>query len=154
MSDASTLIQKHLDAEARHDATEAASYYHPDGEYYQASLGVRFVSRAGVAAQYAASYASIPDLEATIEEETAGKSSIVHRGRIHGTVSGSFLGVPATGGHVDMPFLAIYDILDGQILRETVHFDLAQFCDQAGIPLDQARAAAKTMRSALEGVAA
>lgn len=151
MSEANkALVQKHLDAEARHDATEAASYYHPDGEYIQASLGVRFVSRAGVQAQYAASYANIPDLEAVIDEETAGPSSLVHRGRIKGTVNGNFLGVPA-GGRVDMPFLAIYDIIDGQIFRETVHFDLEQFCEQAGADITAVRSAAQAMSRAMAG---
>jgi predicted ester cyclase len=149
MSEANKLlVQKHLDAEARHDAAEAASYYHPEGEYIQASLGIRFASRASVQAQYAASYANIPDLEATIEEETAGPSSLVHRGRIKGTVTGSFLGVPA-GGRVDMPFLAIYDIVDGQIFRETVHFDLEQFCEQAGADVTAVRAAAQAMSRAM-----
>jgi ketosteroid isomerase-like protein len=153
MSEANrALVQKHLDAEARHDAREAASYYHPDGEYFQASLGVRFSTRAGVQAQYAASYASIPDLEATIEEETAGPSSLVHRGRIRGTVQ-NFLGLPA-GGHVDMPFLAVYDIVDGQILRETVHFDLDQFCEQSGADITAVRAAAQAVVRAMAGAGA
>jgi ketosteroid isomerase-like protein len=146
------LVQKHLDAEARHDATEAASCYHPDGEYFQASLGLRFSTRAGVQAQYAASYASIPDLEATVEEETQGPSSLVHRGRIRGTVQ-NFLGLPA-GGHVDMPFLAIYDIANGQILRETVHFDLELFCEQSGADIAAVRSAATAIARAMASAAA
>ena len=153
MSEANrTLVQKHLDAEARYDAVEAASYYHPDGEYIQASLGVRFSSRGNVAVQYAATFASIPDLEATVEEETEGPSSVVHRGRIRGTVQ-NVLGVPA-GGRVDMPFLAIYDIVDGQIFRETVHFDVDQFCEQAGADVTAVRAAAQAMTRAMAGAGA
>jgi len=142
-TDPRTLVADHIAAERDHDAVAAASYYTVDGYYEIVPLGLRFDGRDAVAAQYAASYAAMPDLEAPVEREVvdAGGGWLVHQGRLVATVTGSFAGQPPTGRRIDLPFVAFYEIHDGKIAGETVHFDLAGFCHQAGLDVTKVRAA-------------
>ena len=143
------LIQNHLDAEAELDAQKAASFYTRDGEYFLAPLGLHFKGRDAVAMQYGNSYVSFPDLETTVEGERIGTSSYAHWGMLKGTLTGTFAGFPATGKSMNVYLIALYDIVDGQIARETVHFDLEEFCSQLGLDVDAVRGAARSTSAAL-----
>jgi hypothetical protein len=63
-------------------------------------------------------------------------------------VRGSWLGQPATGRTIDLPFVAIIEVRDGRMAGATVHYDLATLCDQAGFSLDAVRTVATTLREA------
>ena len=143
------LIQKHLDAEARHDSQSAASYYSADSQYFLAPLGLLFKGRDAVAAQYGNSYVSFPDLETTVDGDAAGPSSYTHWGRLRGTMNGQFMGLPPTGKKMDTRLVALYDIVDDQIVRETVHFDLEEFCSQLGLDVQTVRDRAKATSAAM-----
>lgn len=143
-----TVVEQHLAAEARHDSAAAAATYHADSYYAHVPLGLRFLGRDAVAAQYAASFAALPDSVAAFEGEVIEGDRLVHWGRFRGTVQGSWLGQPATGRTIDLPFVAIIELRDGRMLGETVHYDLATLCDQAGFSLAAVRAAAATLREA------
>lgn len=148
------FVQRHLDAEAEFDAPKAADFYTPDGEYFLASLGLHFKGRDAVATQYASSYVSFPDLETTIEGEESSASSYMHWGKLRGTLSGNFAGFPPTGKKMDLSYIAIYDIVDGKIARETVHFDLETFCAQLGLDAEAVRGVARSMSAAMAGAPA
>ncbi len=143
-----TVVEQHLAAEARHDAAAAAATYHADSYYEHVPLGFRFVGREAVAAQYAASFAALPDSTVAFEGEALEGDRLVHWGRFRGTVRGSWLGQPATGRAIDLPFVAIIELRDGRMVGETLHYDLATLCDQAGFSLEAVRAAAATLRNA------
>jgi steroid delta-isomerase-like uncharacterized protein len=135
------LVADHIAAEDRHDPVAAASYYTEDGYYRIVPFGLRFDGRDAVAAQYGASYAAMPDIEAPADREVVGDDHLVHEGRIVATLTGSFAGQPATGRRIEVPFVAIYEIRDEKIAGETIHFDLAEFCAQGGLDLAAVRAA-------------
>ncbi len=149
-----SIVEQHLAAEARHDAAGAAATYHADAYYEHVPLGLTFRGRDAVAAQYAASFAAVPDSVTTYEGEIFDGHRLVHWGRLSGTVRGSWLGQPATGRAIDLPFVAIIEVRDGRMAGETVHYDLATLCDQAGFSLDAVRAVAATLREATPAHAA
>lgn len=141
------VLREHLEAEARHDASAAASTYVEDSFYENAALGLRFAGKAMVEFQYAASYGFIPDLEATVDFESVLDDAVVQVGRITGTPSDEFLGVPATGERIDLPYTAIISFEGGRMKGEHVYYDLEEFCSQAGLEVGLVREAAAKMRA-------
>ena len=67
---------------------------------------------------------------------------LVTWGHLTGTSGGDWLGVPPTGGSFRVPFTNVTTFRDGRMEGETIYFDLATLCEQAGIPLAAIRAAA------------
>ncbi|MGH7788730.1 MAG: ester cyclase [Candidatus Binatia bacterium] len=148
------LVAAHMDAEARHDAVAAASYYVDDGYYEVTALGLRFDGRAAVAMQYAASDAAMPDSRVTMDGEVIDGDRLVHWGTFHGSVTGALLGQNPTGRTVALPFIAIIEFAGGRLRGERLYYDLATLCDQAGIKLGAVREAAGAMQAALASSAA
>jgi steroid delta-isomerase-like uncharacterized protein len=143
------VAERHLAAEARHDADAAAATYGEDCFYENTAFGTRFRGRQGVALQYAANFAAIPDSEAVIEGEAYGENVIVHWGTFRGTVTGDFMGLPPTGRRIALPFAGVLFFKDGLMQGERIFFDLATLCEQAGYRLEQAQASIKALRAQL-----
>lgn len=143
------IAERHLAAEARHDAEAAAATYGEDSFYENTGFGIRFRGRSGVALQYAASFAAIPDSEAVIEGEAYGDDVIVHWGTFRGTIKGEFMGLPPTGRRIDLPFAGVLFFKDGLMQGERIFFDLATLCEQAGYRLEDAQASLRALRAQL-----
>jgi steroid delta-isomerase-like uncharacterized protein len=147
------VAERHVAAENRGDVDGAVATYHPDCFYENAPLGVRFVGKDAVAAQYAGLFGALTSAELTLDGEAYGTDTLVHWGTFRGTVSGSFLGLPPTGRTVAFPFVAVLHFKDGLMEGERLFFDLATFCEQAGLSLPALRAAAQTLRDSLSDAA-
>jgi hypothetical protein len=59
------------------------------------------------------------------------------------------MGVPPSGRSFAVPFANVTPFRDGLMAGESIYFDLATFCQQAALPLDEVRAAAKERAEAL-----
>jgi hypothetical protein len=143
------VLARHLAAEARHDPQAAAATYHDESWYENASLGLRFEGRDGVALQYATSWSFIPDMAARYDYEVDLGDTIVQCGRITGTAGTDIAGVPARGGPVDFAFTAIISFRDGLMEGERVYYDLDDFCAQIGADVAAVRTAAANLQAAL-----
>jgi hypothetical protein len=53
------------------------------------------------------------------------------------------MGVPPGGGSFVVPFANVTPFKDGRMWGESIYFDLATLCEQAGLALDEVRAAAR-----------
>jgi ketosteroid isomerase-like protein len=62
---------------------------------------------------------------------------------LSGTSGGEWLGLAATGGHFAVRFTNVATFRDGRMAGESLYFDLATLCEQAGFTVDAVRAAAK-----------
>jgi steroid delta-isomerase-like uncharacterized protein len=74
-----------------------------------------------------------PDARIEIDEMLADGDRVIIRNRLVGTNSGPFMGMPATGKHVDVEGIDIVRIVDG---RQTEHwglFDAAAMLQQMGV---------------------
>ena len=143
-------LARHLTAEAAHDPAASAATYVDDCYYESAPLGIRFTGRAAIEAQYAGGMLAMPDSVATVEGHVADGPLVAHWGTFRATMTGPFLGLAPTGRAITLPFAAVFEFEGDRMKGERVYFDLATLCDQAGLPIDQVRAAAATLRQALE----
>ncbi len=73
-----------------------------------------------------------------------GDEVIVVWGALRGTSGGDWLGISPSGGSFVVPFGNVAPFKDGLVAGESIYFDLATLCEQAGINIDEIRAAAKT----------
>ena len=142
------IVHQHLAAEARHDAAAAAATYVPGGYYHHVPLGLRLEGRDSVARGYASSFAAFPDSEVVNDGEAVEGNSYVHWGRFRGTVAGSWLGLPPTNRHLDLPFAAVIEVRNGRMIGETLYYDLDTLCAQSGHTIEAVRAAAEGIRRA------
>lgn len=136
---------RHVAAENRQDLDAAVATYHEECYYENVALGIRFEGKQGVALQYAATFNTFPDFEGRIEGRAFGRDLLVEWGRFSGTAKGEFMGLQPTGKRVEVPFCAVITFRDGLMEGEKVFFDLATLCDQAGVSIEEVRAAAKLL---------
>ena len=104
-------------------AVETYSYIaHGQGEFRDESF-VGFVNAVRTA---------IPDLNNTFEEQVAEGDTVVTRGTTRGTHQGAFGDIAASGNSIEVPWVMITKIKDGQIAAEWEIFDTLTFMTQLG----------------------
>ena len=143
------VAARHVAAEDKADVAGAIATYHADCFYETPALGTRFVGRDQVTLQYTALFGALPDGIVTYDGEAYGKDVLVHWGTFRGTLTGEFLGQPATGRKVEFPVIAMLFFKEGLMEGERVFYDLATLCEQAGLSLSAVRDAARGMQAAL-----
>ncbi len=137
------LFQAHRDAEARRDYDAILDTFAPECYLATAALGTRSVGREATRSAYLAYFTAFPDLAPEDEGFAFGDDALVSWGRLRGTSGGDWLGVPPSGGRFDVPFTNVTTFIGDRMEGETIYFDLATLCEQARIPLDRIRAAAR-----------
>ena len=135
------LQDAHVAAEANKDIVGASDGYLEDCYYQNIPLGFRIQGRDGVAAYYERSWKALPDGEVTVEGEAFGEDVAVHWGTFRSTFRGTLLGPGAAERRLEFPVVSVMTFRDGKIRSESLMFDLATLCDQAGVTVDGARQA-------------
>jgi steroid delta-isomerase-like uncharacterized protein len=137
------LFEAHREAEAARDIDGILRTFVDDCFLETQALGLRSEGRDAVRAAYQQQYfVAFPDLAPKDEGIAFGDDVVAVWGRLRGTSRGDWLGVPPGGGGFDVPFANIVPFRDGLMAGETLYFDLATLCAQAGIPLEDIRQAA------------
>jgi predicted ester cyclase len=141
------LFEAHREAEANRDIDAILETFTPGCFLETVALGIRSEGKDAVRAAYEAQFFSaFPDLAPDDEGIAFGDDEIVVWGTLRGTSRGDWLGVPPGGGSFAVPFTNLVPFQDGLMAGERVYFDLATLCEQAGIPLEDIRAAAAARR--------
>ena len=143
------LFQQHRDAEAARDLDAILATFVEDCFLETVALGLRSEGRAAARAAYEGYFTAFPDLEPDDKEIAVGDDVIVAWGTLQGTSGGDWLGVPPSGRSFAVPFVNVAPFRDGLMAGESIYFDLATLCEQAGLPLDEVRAAAKARAAEL-----
>ena len=141
------VLNRHLAAEAVHDAEASAATYLEDGYYDLVPLGIRFEGRDMVAFQYASSHEIIRNSKAVYDWDLVRENTIIQCGRLTGDVGEHMLGIPTKGTRFDFPFTAVITFRDGLMEGEHVHYDLDLFCQQAGVDVTAVREAAAALQA-------
>ena len=137
------LFRAHREAEARRDYDGVIETFAENCYLETIALGSRSEGREAARAAYVAYFTAFPDLTPEDEGAAYGDDVAVMWGHLAGTSGGDWLGVPPSGGSFRVPFTNITTFVDGKMAGESIYFDLATLCEQAGLPLDAIRAAAK-----------
>jgi len=77
-------------------------------------------------------YAAFPDIHHVIEETVAEPDRVAVRFTLHGTHTGDFMGLPATGRTVAVPAIAILRVAAGKVTELHAVFDQAGMMRQLG----------------------
>jgi len=142
------LFEAHREAEAARDIDSILQTFVADCFLETQALGLRSQGRDAVRAAYEQQYfIAFPDLAPQDEGIAFGDKVIVVWGTLRGTSRGDWLGVPPGGGAFEVPFANVVPFEQGLMAGETIYFDLATLCEQAGIPLDAVRQAAAARRA-------
>jgi steroid delta-isomerase-like uncharacterized protein len=94
--------------------------------------------KAGVRALFAALKGAFPDLRITIHDQVADEAGVATRKTFQGTHQGSFLGVPASGGQLDLTVIDILKVREGRITDHWVVLDQMTLLTQIGALQPQA----------------
>jgi steroid delta-isomerase-like uncharacterized protein len=148
------LFQQHRDAEAARDYDAILATFVDDCFLETHPLGLRSEGRATVRAAYEGYFTAFPDLAPDDEGRAVGDDVMVVWGTLRGTSGGEWVGVAPSGGSFAVQFANVTPFRDGLMAGESIYFDLATFCEQAGLPLDEVRAGAKARAEALRSEAA
>lgn len=140
---------EHLEAEARQDIDAIMATYHDDCFHETIATGMKFVGKDAVRMQYEGFFTAFPDADPVQVSEAFGEDVLMDRSVFRGTLKGPLFGIAPTGRRIELPFARAVLFKDGLIHGEIGYFDLATLCEQAGIPIEQASAAAKAMRESL-----
>ena len=138
-----TLFQQHRDAEARRDFDAIVDTFTTDCYLETIALGLRSDGREAVRSSYEAYFTAFPDLAPEDNGFAAGDDVLVSWGVLRGTSRGDWLGVPPSGTSFAVRFTNVSTFKDERMRGETLYFDLATLCEQAEIPIDAVRAAAR-----------
>jgi steroid delta-isomerase-like uncharacterized protein len=143
------LFEAHREAEAARDIDAILATFVPDCFLETVPLGLRSEGKDAVRAAYEMQFFSaFPDLAPEDEGIAYHDDVVAVWGTLRGTSQGEWLGVPPGGGAFAVPFANVVPFRHGLMAGETIYFDLATLCEQAGLPLDQVRAAAASRSGA------
>ena len=141
------LFRQHRDAEARRDYDAVLETFTEDCYLETVALGTRSEGREAARGAYVGYFTAFPDLAPDDEGYAFGDDVLVTWGHLRGTSGGPWLGVPPSGGTFAVPFTNVTTFGADRMAGETIYFDLATLCEQAGLPLDEIRAAARARSS-------
>ena len=141
-----SLFRAHRDAEARRDYDAVMGTFTADCYLETVAFGTRSEGQEAARAAYVGYFTAFPDLAPEDEGFAAGDNVLVSWGTLRGTNTGPWLDVPPGGGPFAVRFTNVSAFKDGLMHGETIYFDLATLCEQAGLPLEPIRAAAAAKR--------
>jgi steroid delta-isomerase-like uncharacterized protein len=141
------LFRTHREAEARRDYDALMATFTVDCYLETIPLGHRSDGREAARAAYVGYFTAFPDLTPDDQAVAFGDDAMVSWGFLRGTSGGDWLGVPPSGRPFAVPFTNVAQFKDGLMAGESIYFDLATLCEQATLPFDQIRAAAKARAS-------
>ena len=146
------LFRIHREAEARRDYDAVIETFAEHCYLETMPLGLRSEGRDAARAAYVGYFTAFPDLSPDDEGVAFGDEVMITWGHLVGTSKGDWLGVPPSGGAFRVPFTNVTTFADGRMAGESIYFDAATLCEQAGLPLDQVRAAAKARSATTTGL--
>ena len=126
------IVRRFVDeVQNAHDLEALDGLFSPDFINYVEMPGLR--NDLGGAKQFfSILFAAFPDLKITIHDQIAEVDKVVTRKTFQGTHQGEFLGIPATGKHVEMDIIDIFRVSEGKIMEHWAEADLMALMQQLG----------------------
>lgn len=128
-----TAIDRHEEAEAAQDVEGVVATFGPDAVLEPKPTGREFIGPAEIRVFYQDLFGAFPDLEPRLLHRYQDGSVIIDELVFSGTHGGPFMGIPATDRHIEVAASVIYEVRDGQLIREAAYWDVATMLVQMGI---------------------
>ena len=132
-SDVTALFARRHDDWNRLDASALASDHAEEGTVDSPLAGGTATGRDAIAKLYGTYFRAFADLRLEQDEMLIDGDRVVLVGRVSGTDTGGFMGMPASGRQVSVPVVFFYELRDGQILRERRVYDFTGVLVQVGL---------------------
>lgn len=118
----SALIQQHIDAENRHDLTAwLATFTRPS--YELVALDSSAVGATAVADLAGRLLTAFPNLYTELFALYHADLAVILEGQLVGAQTGAWLGLPASGRVINLPFVAIFKFDEARLIGKKVYFD-------------------------------
>ena len=88
---------------------------------------------AGMRAVMGQFFTAFPDMHIVLEQTVGNGDLVCTRGYFEGTNDGDFIGVPATGKKVNVKYMDMWRIADGQAVENWVRIDMLGLMQQLGV---------------------
>ena len=131
-SEISDLIARLQDAWGRRDSTALANFHAEDCVVDSPVAGGKARGRSAIASSYDAFFHAFPDLAFEYELPLIDGHRVVLIARISGTDRGGFMGLNPTGRSVAFPCVFIFELANGEIVRERRIYDFTGMAVQVG----------------------
>jgi steroid delta-isomerase-like uncharacterized protein len=126
------FVERHVDAYEARDPQLLAADHAPTGTVESPSAGQQ-VNPAQIAGAYERWFAAFPDLDLQIENLVADTDQAAAFVRVTGTHRGDFMGLPATGKHIEFPVVLLLQFQDNLIVHERRVYDFSSVLIQLGL---------------------
>jgi PhnB protein len=136
------LFEAHREAEAARDFDAILATFTDDCFFETVPLGRRAEGKDATRAAYEGFFTAFPDVSPDDQGMAFGDDVIVVWGALRGASGGEWLGIPPGGGSFAVRFANVAPFKDGLMAGESIYFDLATLCEQAGLSVAEIRAAA------------
>jgi steroid delta-isomerase-like uncharacterized protein len=90
-------------------------------------------NREGFKQMVAGLHQAFPDFDTQVQDQIADGDKVVERWTAGGTQEGDFMGVPATGKHIEIEGMDISRIEDGKIVEHWTQMDAMAMMQQLGV---------------------
>lgn len=131
--DNKALVRRLVDElQCQHDLGAIDRYVAPTFVDHSAGPGTP-PDRDGAKKFFQAFFEGVPDLRAEIHEQAAEGTKVFTYKTFHGTHTGDFMGIPATGRKFSVDLIDILTVVDGQITEHRVVMDQLGLLQQLGL---------------------
>jgi steroid delta-isomerase-like uncharacterized protein len=116
------LVQQQIDAGNKHDlAALLATFFRPS--YELIAIDSTAIGATAVADLLGRFMHAFPNLHATIFATYYADIAVIMEGQWVGTQTGPWLGLPASGRVINLPFVAIFKFDEDRLMNTKVYFD-------------------------------
>ena len=131
-SDIATMLERHHEAFAAHDAAALAAQHLPTGTFTSPAAGTVH-GREAIEQVYRYWFTAMPDMRFTWEAPVIDGARAAIFWTLEGTVEGPFFGMPNPGTRVTADGAGLYTFTDEGILSVSHIFDFSAVLMKAGI---------------------
>lgn len=151
LATATAIVSKLASVKSRQDIKAALEIYHPDATLLCPPWQSQAQGRAQVERSLFSFFKLVPDYVVELAGHGMTGDTLCSWGNIHMTLSATMRGDTPNGRKVSTPVFILFRFRDGQVIWESLHFDLADVARQSGVSVD-AFVRSSDKRQAVAGV--
>ena len=127
------IVDDHIAHESAHRLEPLLATFGSEPEWHNTAAGDVLAGHDAIGGFYAALFQGFPDFYLEVARKHVAAEAIVVEGHLGGTHRNDWMGVPATGRSVRIPFCAVFTFTpDDKVKAEIVYYDRLSLLTQLG----------------------